>query len=563
MRLLTFFIAVLYTYCDATIQLTKQSYMKFPYQFSNGDPSNPRYGLFQNAAHKATYHTVDKILYVASARSTEKYLHIIDMNKPASPTILMTHVFSDAVDGMITAVEACPDTIAVALSAADPVSEGHVELFTPYNRADRVFSRLGRIPVGVHPKDLSYTTDCTRLVVANAGPATIDPSSNSFADPEGTVTIITRNDQGFPMEINIDFTQLNEKDEDYMRNGVRYVFRGDHDKGVVNTFSQDLEPESITISNDDRFAFISCQRNNAIMKIDLVHPRIIELYALGVKNWTSYTLDASDQNTAAHLRHHTVYSFYQPGKLAFGLVDGKGYVLSADTGKITTYTSSSQGYDFSDALRGREAWNGGTFDKTTMNPTLQAEIQDNQQLGRVYLSIKDEFNIYDKIEDVFLFGGRGISLWDSTTMAHVFDSGDDLEMRASMSYASTFNGDCSNANSSPLQQVDQRSDDMGPESSAMAVGTVGTTPVLIVGSRMGVLYVFNMRGISANFESIHREGRTDDTWNNLYNADAAGDQGVSDIGFVGAQDSSSGVPFIYVIGQATGSLSIYSVEDVS
>jgi hypothetical protein len=66
----------------------------------------------------------------------------------------------------------------------------------------------------------------------------------------------------------------------------------------------------------------------------------------------------------------------------------------------------------------------------------------------------------------------------------------------------------------------------------MAVGTVGTTPVLIVGSRMGVLYVFNMRGISANFESIHREGSTSDTWNNLYNAETAGDQGVSDIGYV-------------------------------
>lgn len=46
---------------------------------------------------------------------------------------------------------------------------------------------------------------------------------------------------------------------DYITNGVRYVFRGDHGVGIVNTFSQDLEPESVTISNDDRFAFVSCQ----------------------------------------------------------------------------------------------------------------------------------------------------------------------------------------------------------------------------------------------------------------------------------------------------------------
>lgn len=76
------------------------------------------------------------------------------------------------------------------------------------------------------------------------------------------------------------------------------------------------------------------------------------------------------------------------------------------------------------------------------------------------MSRVDGYNIFNRIGDVFLFGGRGISLWDSTTMAHVFDSGDDLERRASQFYPNTFNGDCSNGNQSPTQQVDERSDDM-------------------------------------------------------------------------------------------------------
>lgn len=76
------------------------------------------------------------------------------------------------------------------------------------------------------------------------------------------------------------------------------------------------------------------------------------------------------------------------------------------------------------------------------------------------MSRVDGYNIFNRIGDVFLFGGRGISLWDSTTMAHVFDSGDDLERRASQLYPNTFNGDCSNGNQSPTQQVDERSDDM-------------------------------------------------------------------------------------------------------
>uniref|UniRef100_A0A8W8JPZ9 Uncharacterized protein n=1 Tax=Magallana gigas TaxID=29159 RepID=A0A8W8JPZ9_MAGGI len=147
-------------------------------------------------------------------------------------------------------------------------------------------------------------------------------------------------------------------------------------------------------------------------------------------------------------------------------------------------------------------------------------------------------------------------------MAHVIDSGDELERRASQLYPNTFNGDCSNGNQSPTQQVEERSPYMGPEPGARALGVVGTTPVLIVGSRNGVIYVFKMRGVSADFESAHREGSTNDIWNNLYAIEAAGDQIISDMGFVGAGNSPSGTPFVYVIVQATGSLSVYNVVDV-
>ena len=85
------------------------------------------------------------LLTIPAGNPDFKYLHIIDMNNPSAPQVEMTHEFEDAVDGHITAVEACTDTIAVTLAAKVPTSEGHVELFTPYNRADRVFTRLGRI----------------------------------------------------------------------------------------------------------------------------------------------------------------------------------------------------------------------------------------------------------------------------------------------------------------------------------------------------------------------------------------------------------------------------------
>lgn len=65
--------------------------------------------------------------------------------------------------------------------------------------------------MGVHPKDMAATSDCTRLVVANEGPVAINPVSGTLSDPEGSVTIIVRNDQGFPVEINMGFQQLNDR----------------------------------------------------------------------------------------------------------------------------------------------------------------------------------------------------------------------------------------------------------------------------------------------------------------------------------------------------------------
>ena len=46
------------------------------------------------------------------------------------------------------------------------------------------------------------------------------------------------------------------KDE-YVSRGARYIFRGDHAKDIVNTFSDDLEPESIAIGADDSRAYIT------------------------------------------------------------------------------------------------------------------------------------------------------------------------------------------------------------------------------------------------------------------------------------------------------------------
>ena len=71
--------------------------------------------------------------------------------------------------------------------------------------------------VGSYPKDMQFTSDCTRLVIANEGPPGLDNPCNAtdakIIDPEGSLTIIVRNDQAlaFPVEINMDFTSFNSR----------------------------------------------------------------------------------------------------------------------------------------------------------------------------------------------------------------------------------------------------------------------------------------------------------------------------------------------------------------
>ncbi|KAK3098583.1 hypothetical protein FSP39_020936 [Pinctada imbricata] len=543
-----------------TLKLRKLSYTKFPYEMTNGDPATGKYGMFENAAYKAAYHERDRILYVASNRKNSRLLHVLDMNHPDKPTILLSQEIGTPWDAYISNVAVCTDTVAVTLINHVPAESGHVEYYSPYNRATQKLVKYGRNIVGHSPSDLAFTSNCQRLVVVNEGvpglngPA--DSASSVFVDPDPSVFIIDKRNIGYPTSQQVGFIQFDAREMEMVRRGVRYTFRGLHELGIVNTFSQDLEPKAVTISNDDKYAFVSLQENNAIARVSLDNGSI-DLFPLGVKNWTSYDMDPSDYNFASLLKRYRVYSMYQPGDLAFGVVNGKGFLISADTGKMKQLSVS--GINYTDGVRCKTALTDGDIDRYVMETTLVSQLDDDMELGRVFMSKQDGRDLYGEIKNIHLFGGRGISLWDPVNMNHVFDTGDELERKDKMAYDTTFNGDCSDPNKSPTSEKDQRSDDMGPEPTSLATGTYNTSSVLVVGTRTGRIYLYTMRGIDAIFQTIHREGDVNEPWATLYNKGTAGDAIISDIGYIEAADSATRTPLIYVIGQASGSLSIYEV----
>ena len=57
---------------------------------------------------------------------------------------------------------------------------------------------------------MAFTPDCSRLVIVNEGKPGLNPEG-VFVDPEGSFTILIRNDNGFPPEINVDFQNFNAR----------------------------------------------------------------------------------------------------------------------------------------------------------------------------------------------------------------------------------------------------------------------------------------------------------------------------------------------------------------
>lgn len=56
---------------------------------------------------------------------------------------------------------------------------------------------------------MSFNNDCSRLVVVNEGKLGL--LNGVVNDPQGSMTIIVRNDQGFPPEVNVNFQSFDNR----------------------------------------------------------------------------------------------------------------------------------------------------------------------------------------------------------------------------------------------------------------------------------------------------------------------------------------------------------------
>ncbi|KAK6171955.1 hypothetical protein SNE40_018373 [Patella caerulea] len=547
--------------CMADIVLQERGYLKLP-------DRNNNFAVNSGAAKESAYDRMDRFLYVVGKDSA--VLHIVDVFDVDNPSVVQTFNFDVALEGYPLDIQVCrglPNRayFAVSFGVNDPTRQGHVILYNPYRRGDTALNPINPVDpllsVGSNPDNIKFTSDCAKLVVSNEGiPAVIN---NEFIDPPGTVSIISIPETGNPSISTVDFKSYDDPAETIrlLALGVRYMVRVNPTTNSQNPFSNNIEPEYIAISPNNGYAYITLQENNAIARIDLEQNALVSTYPMGYKEYLYSTLDASDQDQfpGVHMTRRNVRGLYQPDKITFMEWGGTLYLITADEGK--PYNVPSLGISDNDRARTLES-------DFSVDSALLAELLDNAQLGRAYISTMDRTSLTDPISEVYTFGGRGFSVFNANTLIREWESGDLIEKVSRWFYPDVFNGGYTGPNLTPTGERDSRSPYMGPELNSVATTTYQGRQLMIFGSGTnGQIYVFQLQAsvtqrVDPEFESVHRRGATDATWANLYSREEMGDIGISDLVVIEEADSPiGGSPILIALSEQSGSVSIYSFKD--
>ncbi|MFT7404402.1 choice-of-anchor I family protein [Zhongshania sp.] len=329
--------------------------------------------------------------------------------------------------------------VAVAIDNANPQANGIVALY-----ALEDLSLVSTYDVGATPKMLVFGLLSNRILVANEGV----PSDDYSVDPVGSVTVIDISDGvDVPTITTIGFEDFNVGGSEALDAGVR-IF-GANDPSVA----QDLEPEHIAVSLDNRKLFVTLQENNAVAVIDLASLSIDRIVALGSKNFgvAGNELDVNDNGNIDIRTWDGVYGLYQPDGISAYRFGNKNYFVTANEGKVRANTA------FTEAVQAQELDGvGGKPSIDTANPSFLA-AQDSDQLGRLIVSTKsgDTDNDGD-IDQISAFGGRSFSIWNEDGEL-MYDSGSDLAKVTQAIAASGFN------------DGDQGSDESGAKPKGLAL----------------------------------------------------------------------------------------------
>lgn len=498
------------------------------FEGDSGDPEDPE-GASEVVVHE------DGLLYVTNGANDR-----IDIFDIAGNTLANTIPLGglDGYDG-VQSVAVKNGLVAVAISRA-PVEvtnfgvtklveqPGFVALFDA-----ETLELVTTVDVGNLPDMLTFNNDGTMLLVAGEGQFNEDSIDDGVAaNPLGTVALIDTSD--FSAHI-LDFSAFNGFEDAARAAGLRIQ------EGV--DFAEDVEPEYIAVSPDGTTAFVSLQENNAIAKIDLASKMIVDVFDLGVTDYSQVSLDPLDDGNINIRTFDNLVGFRMPDAITTTEIDGQTYVLTANEGDSRDF----------DEDRVFDLAQDGLLD-----PTVQQQLIDSGQLdlsnedfglGRLEVSTLDGDTDGDGDIDVLhTFSSRSFSIFDDDGNL-VFDSGSEFEEKIAEIAPERFNSDDGD-------DSENRSDAKGPEPEAIITGIVDGSVYAFIGlERDSGIMIYNIDDpANASFVDYIPPLHVD----NAGPGDVAR-HGPETIAFIPADESTTGNAQIAVAYEISGTTLVYDL----
>lgn len=377
--------------------------------------------------------------------------------------------------GAVNSVAVFNGLVAVAYANATGDQPGRVALFNASG------TLLKSIAVGVGPDQVVFTRDGAKLLVSNEA-----EQFSAGSNPIGSVSIIDVSGgiagaQAAAVTATVGFGVLNGSEASLRASGLAIT--------PGNTAAADIEPEYITISPDNRFAYVTLQEVNGVAIIDLANPGTapVAIQPLGSVNRSlaGNEFDATDRdgppvtaggngtasiNIAATPSATPIYGLLQPDAIASYSVAGTTYFITANEGDQRVIGGADNAADvarLSDVPNAR------------LTPELQA-LKANPAYARLNVLLQTGDTDGDgRIDQLNTLGGRGISIFRQDadgTVTKVRETGGEFEKIFASLAPARFNNDQVVANT-----LDDRSDNKGPEPEGITIGTVGGRTYAFVG----------------------------------------------------------------------------------
>lgn len=476
----------------------------------------------ESAAEIVQYDRFTQQMYVVNGAADS--IDIFDVSDPLSPELVRSVDLSEY--GNPNSVDVNPSwwrqEVAVAVGADDSTERGVVVFLSKEGDIKSTAT------VGYLPDMLKYGPRGMNLVVANEG----EPNGDYSVDPEGSVSIISMFGRDRYRAVEVDFNGLTEADVE----GVRIT----GPEGT--TIAQDLEPEYVAIDASGRYAYVACQENNAMLKIDIRRKQVADVFGLGFKNHAELgnALDASNEDGMIRIANWPVKGVFMPDSI-------ESYTVGRDTYIVTANEGDGREYDgYEDETR---------VSKLDLNPSafpLAETLQLEENLGRLkILNTEGDLDGDGVYEELYSMGARSFSIFSSEGEL-VYDSGDFIETYLAENYPDSFN-----ATNDDNDSFDDRSDDKGPEPEALTIGSIdGRTYAFLGLERVGGIMTFDITNPAAVqfVDYINNRDFTEDA-----ETEAAGDLGPEGIEFIPAQHSPNGRPLLLVANEVSGTTTVYEL----